>query len=338
MLKANTIKTFFFRMLCGFFLGVSVVAPGVSTSVMAVIMGIYRELIEIISNPFKNFKRNVLYILPMGLGAVLSVLLLIQGFTFLFDNYPTQFSLLFVGLVAGGLPYIFKQANTKRLSVREIAAILLAFAAAATVGFFGRGLAVEAANTSLLYLCLAGLVSGVASMMPGMSVSVVLMLFGVYNHLLKTAAMLFTDMLYVASIAVPVGICFVVGMILFSNVTKRIFERHKSLAYLLVFGFMCGTLITIFPKALPTTAMGWVSSIAALGIGLCISGAFQWLGKKLRVDELKEELESAPAAPGRETAAAVPPDSDNPSEAAAASAMPVAGQDKPDPDDLHSAD
>ena len=69
MSKTKT-NNFFYRMLCGAFLGISVIAPGISGSIMAVMMGIYDDLINIISNPFKNFKKNFFFILPMGIGAV----------------------------------------------------------------------------------------------------------------------------------------------------------------------------------------------------------------------------------------------------------------------------
>ena len=76
-MKRNKAGQFFYRMLCGAFLGISVIAPGISGSIMAVMMGIYDELISIISNPFKKFKANFTYLLPMGIGALGSILLLL---------------------------------------------------------------------------------------------------------------------------------------------------------------------------------------------------------------------------------------------------------------------
>mgnify|MGYP003295400634 CR=1 FL=1 len=57
------IKNFVYRMLCGFLLGTTIIAPGVSSSIMAVIMGIYNDLIEIVSAPFKNLKKNIIYVI-----------------------------------------------------------------------------------------------------------------------------------------------------------------------------------------------------------------------------------------------------------------------------------
>ena len=55
----SRVKKFLYRVLCGFFLGLSVFAPGFSGSVIAITMGIYKDLVGIASNPFKRFKQNV---------------------------------------------------------------------------------------------------------------------------------------------------------------------------------------------------------------------------------------------------------------------------------------
>ena len=59
-MSKSGVTGFFYRMLCGAFLGISIIAPGISGSIMAVMMGIYDELIGIISNPFKNLKKNII--------------------------------------------------------------------------------------------------------------------------------------------------------------------------------------------------------------------------------------------------------------------------------------
>lgn len=278
-------KRFLFRLLCGFFLGVSVIAPGVSGSVMAVMMGIYRDLINIISNPFKNFKRNLFYLLPMGIGAVVSLAVFVKLFAFLFEHYPTPARLLFMGLIAGGLAEVFRQARSVRFKRHYIIGILAAFAIALTVGMLARGgSALETDHLSLWFLCAAGAVAGVSSMVPGMSVSMILMLFGVYDYLLQAASAFTYDLMHTISVILPVGLCFLIGMVLFSNLTKIIFDRFPGLAYYMVFGFMCGTLFAIFPASLPDTAGGWAVCILMFLAGLLISGMFQFLGKKFNAE------------------------------------------------------
>ena len=279
-------KTFLFRVMCGFFLGVSVVAPGVSGSIMAVMMGIYRELIEIASNPFKNFKDNVLYLLPMGIGGLASLIIFVKLLAFTFDKYETQSQILFIGLIAGGLIEVYQQVKKADTRWYYSLAAFVAFGIVLGIGFLeSSGGEVQTAGFSMGYLCIAGGVAGALSIVPGMSVSLVLMLFGVYNYLLQTASAFTTDLMAVLSIAVPVGLCFVAGLILVSKVIKILFDRYPGFAYFMVLGFMGGTLATIFPDQLPVTAVGWILCGFLFLAGLLISIGFQLLGRKFKAEE-----------------------------------------------------
>lgn len=281
-MKSLHIKDFFYRILCGFLLGTSIIAPGVSSSVIAVIMGIYNDLIEIVSNPFKNLKKNIIYLIPMGIGALASFVLLLQVLDWLFANYPIPAYFLFIGLIAGSLPTVFKEANSGKFRKRYAIAILIAFSVAVTIGMLAKfNVAVRAETTNVLYNALSGGISGIASMIPGMSISMILMMLGVYESLLAAASGF--DIMTI----LPVGICFVVGMVLFSRLTKYVFNRFHSFGYYMVSGFMMGSIISIFP-GLPKDAITWVLALAAIAFGLFISFLFQVLGKSLKREENSE--------------------------------------------------
>ncbi len=273
---------FFYRVLCGAFLGISIIAPGISGSIMAVMMGIYDDLLEIVSNPLKNFKRNFIYILPMGIGAVLSIFLLLQVLDLLFEYYPTPAYLLFIGLIAGSMPTVAEEIR-KPFKKRCIIGLVGAFAFAIAIGLLAKSGAVTTAATvsdtvPLWYLSVSGAIAGVTGMIPGMSVSMMLMMLGVYEPLLNAAANF--DVLTAA----PVAICFLIGMVLFSKLTKRIFTQYRNLAYFMVLGFMTGSVFNIFP-ALPVGLPEWLLSAAGIGVGVGISILFRHLGKKFKTGD-----------------------------------------------------
>ncbi|MBR6681452.1 MAG: DUF368 domain-containing protein [Clostridia bacterium] len=285
-MKNNTVKDFFYRMFCGLFLGISVIAPGISGSIMAVMMGIYDDLINIISNPFKNFKKNFVYLLPMVIGAGAGILVLIQALDFLFEHYPVPAYLLFMSLIAGSIPTVFKEARKGIIKKKYFIGVFLALCFALTIGLLAKSeyvVAVDTANTATtamrVYLPIAGGVAGMMSMIPGMSVSMVLMMFNVYEPLLSAAKSF--DVITI----MPVGIAFLVGMVLFSNITKTVFKKFRTLGFLMVLGFMTGSIISIFP-GLPKDLLNWVLTIIAVAVGLTISYIFKLLGKKFNVDDL----------------------------------------------------
>lgn len=303
MNTAKSTKNFFFHILCGFFLGISVIAPGVSGSVIAVMMGIYKDLITIISNPFKNFKKNFFTVLSLGIGVIISFALGILFLSFLFDTYEVQAKMLFIGLVAGGLPSMYKTASKGgKTSAKFFIASVIAFIIAAGVGLIKRtGGGVVADNPAVFYVCIACFVAGMCSMVPGMSISMIFMLFGVYNHLMNTAADYTKDILGTAFTLLPPVLCFGVGMILFSKVTKFIFDRFTKTAYFLVFGFMCGTLTAVFPDTPPSSMTGWLACVLTFALGIAIAALFMYLGKRFGDDSGGEMSENEPDNENAET-------------------------------------
>lgn len=296
-MNKSKVNNFFYRMLCGAFLGISVIAPGISGSIMAVMMGIYDDLINIISNPFKNFKKNVLYLLPMGIGAVISMISLLNALNFLFENYTIPAYLLFMSLIVGSIPTVIEEAKKDKIKKVYFIGTAVAFAFALTIGFLAKSdaaISIDTANTAStamkIYLPICTGIAGMMSMLPGMSISMVLMMLSVYEPLLKLATDTmspqgwFTAVWYqnVVTIVIVV-LAFVVGMVLFSNITKLVFKRFRSLGFLMVLGFMSGSVISVFP-GLPQGALNWVLSIAAVTVGLSVSYLFKRLGKKFNVE------------------------------------------------------
>ena len=294
-MSKKSANNFFYRMLCGAFLGISVIAPGISGSIMAVMMGIYDDLITIISNPFKKFKNNFFFLLPMVIGAVVSMLLLLKVLDFLFANYTVPAYLLFMSLIAGSIPSVVDEARQTPIKKKYFIGTVLAFAFALTIGILAKTDFSIASNTASIpmeiYFPVCGAISGMMSMVPGMSISMLLMMFGVYEPLLTLATSLMSpDGWFTAEwfggvfTVATVVIAFLIGMVLFSNITKRVFEKYHSLGFLMVLGFMSGSLVSIFP-GLPSGWLNWVLSIVAIAVGLSISYLFKILGKKFNIKE-----------------------------------------------------
>lgn len=283
-------NSFVYRILCGFFLGISIFAPGVSGSVIAVMMGIYSRLLDIVANPLKDIKKNVKYLFPMGIGAAISFVLFVLVFSMLFEQYPKGTFLLFIGLIGGNLPVVFKDALSGGFRKRYLIGGAAAFAIAVTLGILNAGGRQATAGTlaaiPLVYLGVSGAVAGVCGMLPGMSISMVLMVFSVYEQLMQGAKSLLTmDFAALPKLALFVA-CFVAAMVAFSRITKYVLKKHRGLAYSMVFGFMCGSLIGIFLKMLNSSgSIHWLLGVLMAAIGLGISLLFMRLSKKFNTEE-----------------------------------------------------
>lgn len=287
-------KNFLYRILCGFCLGISVFAPGISGSIMAIIMGIYDKLIDIMANPFKNLKQNIKYLFPMGIGAVISLLLFILVFSYLFETYEKAVYMLFIGLIAGNLPMIYKEARKSEFKWYYLIGFVIAVAVAFIIGVMsentGSAQGIVAGN-NLFYLALCGAVGGFASLVPGMSISMILIVMGVYDSLIDTAKSFmtaiidkdFAGVLSGATVIAVVGIAFVLAMVLSSRLIKFVFEKFSGMAHFMVLGFLVGSIGGIF-CSLPSDGSN-VAGIIMLVIGLAISLLFVFLGKKVNIEE-----------------------------------------------------
>ena len=285
------IKRFIYRILCGFFLGLGIFAPGFSGSIIAIVMGIYQDLVRIATNPFKNFRQNARFLLPLGIGAAISAVLFVISFKFLFDKYEKATYLLFVGLIAGNFPVIYADIKKCGFKKRYLFGGAGAFAVALFLGVLSEGVGqvsgAEGITSGLPILALSGVAGGIAAPIPGMSVSMVLILTGVYSQLIFAAeSLLRMNFAYLF----PFGLfcaCAVAGLALASRGIKAVFERFPGFANSMVFGFAAGSLIGVLTQSLRLEDPGftWLLGGLMLAAGLAVSMLFVVLGKVMNKEE-----------------------------------------------------
>ena len=100
--------------LKGFFMGFANVIPGVSGGTIALILGIYEKFIGAISHFVSNLKENMKFLIPIGIGMVLSIVLLSNVIDYSYKHAPIPTCLFFVGLVIGGIPMLFGKVKDKK--------------------------------------------------------------------------------------------------------------------------------------------------------------------------------------------------------------------------------
>lgn len=287
-------KQFFYRALCGFLLGIAVLAPGISGSVIAVVMGIYEKLLDIIANPLKDFKRNIGWLVPLGIGAAASFGLFVLFFNSLFERYPLAAGLLFFGLVAGNLPAVIKDARQSPLKPVYLIPMAAGFALALGLGILRLGAGESAAPDALWYFAVCGLVAGVCSMVPGVSISLILILLGVYDRLLSAARGCLDELLGLLGVnggaqgfssillAAVTALSFAVGMVAFSRLTRLLISRCRAPVYWTILAFVCGSLGALL-ISLPYARFGqeWAQSVCSLVLGVGLALGFVALGRRI---------------------------------------------------------
>lgn len=235
----NFLSTF----LKGLAIGIGAIAPGVSGGALAVIFGIYENLTYAIANIFKDFKRRVLYLFPIGLGGILGILLFSNIIEYLFQHYNIEVRYLFIGLMIGTFPSLFKIANKNGFKKKYAIFFLIALSSTILFALLGNGITdiVSGDTPEFLHLIIYGVIIGFGTIVPGVSSSVILMYIGAYNVVLSAIASINIPML------IPMGIGFVFSFLLLAKIISLLFQYAYGYTYYAVLGFVIGTIIPIFP-------------------------------------------------------------------------------------------
>lgn len=272
--------------LKGMVIGIANIIPGVSGGTMMVSMGIYDKLIHCITHLFKEFKKSVLFLLPIAIGMLVAIAASSFGLTWLFEHYPIQTNLLFVGLIIGGLPAILKKVKGKKVNIGHIVAGLLFFALVVAFAVMGEteGTAADLSFgvVNVLKLFGVGIIASATMVIPGVSGSMVLMLMGFYQPILNAIKDFFSALadfdiqgiLTGCGILVPFGIGVVAGIFGIAKLVEIIFDKFPLYAYWAIIGLIVSSPIAIylmgtFPALTAVSALtGAVALIVGFGIAM----------------------------------------------------------------------
>jgi len=275
----------------GALIGIANIIPGVSGGTMAVSMGIYDKLISCISHPFKDIKSNFLFLIPIALGMGIAIIASAFGIDYLFESFPLQTNLLFIGLIMGSLPAIYGKVKAVTMRMGHILAAVIFFAVVVGMammnGSGGGYVALEPTVTGITLLFLVGVLASATMVIPGVSGSMMLLLLGYYNPILDTIKAFFVAVLGldfpalfgIVLILVPFGVGVLAGTIVIAKIIEVIFERYPTYAYWGIIGLLFGSPVAILMVGTfyEVTITGIVTGIIALSCGLFISNK---LGEK----------------------------------------------------------
>ena len=266
----KSIKDTIYTSACGAWIGGTMTVPGVSGGSMAMILGVYDRLIASVNGIFSREKRkdSILFLIKFMLGAVVGLFLVSSLISGTLEKFPEPTRYFFLGAVAGGAPMIFRSAKIKKVSIPVILYPIVGIAAALLISLIPEGLfemkndSFFAVLLSIVVQLLGGIVIAIALVLPGISVSQMLLVLGVYENL--TGAVKALDIVTLISFA-PLVIGTLGGIFLTTGILEKLMKKHPTASYLIVFGFILGSLPELFP-GLPT-GWNWIPCILLAAVG-----------------------------------------------------------------------
>ena len=262
---------FILNFCMGILMGAGAILPGISSGVLCVIFGIYEKLVNSVLNLFKNFKEHFLFLFPISLGIFIGVLALGNILKYLFNTFPIQTKLAFIGLILGEIPILFKKANNgKGFRLHYLLYLLLTFIIGFLLIILENKLNIplfKTENVNFLYLILCGFLMSIGIVVPGVSSSVILMILGVYHIYLSAVSSLNLVIL------IPIGIGIIIGGILFLHLIKYLLEHYYTKTFYCIIGFVLGSVLILIPKF--SFNLEGIISLAIFFICFCLASQLE---------------------------------------------------------------
>lgn len=238
----------------GIVLGVAFVIPGVSGGTLAVLMGIYEELIEAASNFYKNmvnFKKYFMYLLPIGLGIIFSVAVFAKLIKFGLDKAPIITILIFLGMIIGGIPALVRNVKGTKINLKDMTLMLVGLIIVISMLIFHKSnsnvVLTNMSITGYITLFLVGAIAAVTMVVPGISGSFTLMLIGYYEPILN----LVNDITSFKNLGPNLILIFIfmlgvfIGIIFISKIIEWCLKHYKRETYYAIIGFVLSSIISV---------------------------------------------------------------------------------------------
>ncbi|MCI5773651.1 MAG: DUF368 domain-containing protein, partial [Erysipelotrichaceae bacterium] len=240
------------NILNGILMGVANVIPGVSGGTIAVVLGFYDRLMDCITINFKVIKKNLPFLIPLGLGVVIGVVGLSKLMEILFAKFPQQTYFAFIGIILGSLPAIFTKARLTSPKIKAVpwVGFIIAFAIMAFLALFNG----DAESGSVLYrtltpesfiACLIAMAIAVATMIiPGISGSMILIVMNMYQTIYFEVLNNFN-----IPLLIPSAIGGVIGLFGGAILIRYLLAHFNQLTYMIIVGLLVGSIFQLIVQA-----------------------------------------------------------------------------------------
>ena len=258
--------------LRGVAIGIANIIPGVSGGTMMVSMGIYDDVIRAVTGIFTHLKKSIRLLFPYALGMLIGIVGLSFVIGYLFEKYPFQTAMLFIGLILGGLPLILPKVRGARPSMFELALFAVFFTLIIWMQYWETGVDrnLDFGLGTVVRLFVVGTFAAATMVIPGVSGSMLLMSLGYYapiinriNSFIVAAVTLNYEQIFQCmGVLVPFGLGVIAGVFLVAKLVEYLLAKHERKTYFGILGLVASS---------PVAVLGSIS-IGTLNLGAVLAG------------------------------------------------------------------
>lgn len=277
--KKFSVVQFVIKVLQGALIGLGAVLPGISGGVLCVVFGIYKTIMEFLADPFRKFKTHVPKLIPIGIGGVIGFLGIANVLSILLERYPAPSVCLFIGLIGGMLPSLFREAGEQGRSTKSYVSMVIAMIVVFALLISLKVLSVQITPNFVWYL-FCGFCLALSVIAPGMSFSTLLMPLGLYEPFVGGIGSL--DF----SVLIPGGIGALATVILFAKAVDSLFKKHYSVSFHAIVGVVIAATIMIIPvESFTVSVTSAVINVVCVVVGVVAALALDKFNSKFAVEK-----------------------------------------------------
>ena len=263
------------KVLQGALIGLGAVLPGISGGVLSVVFGVYRPIMELLSDPVHKWRSRLPGLFPYMIGSAAGFLGVANLLSYVLETYPEPSVCVFVGLIVGMLPSLWREAGEQGRNVGNVILSCVTLVAMLSLLFWLQNSqnTVEPGFFSFLFCGFAFALSVIA---PGMSFSTILMPLGLYTPFVEGIGHVRPEVL------LPGVAGCVVTFICLAKLVNRLFERHYALMFHGIFGIVgAATVMTVPWGSFATSADAASRNLFCMAAGIVAALLLEVMNEKM---------------------------------------------------------
>ena len=253
----GVIMKHFIDVLRGFCMSLADSVPGVSGGTVAFILGFYDKFINSLNNLISGTKEEridaIKFLAKLLIGWAIGMALAVLVLTNLFEKHIYAVSSVFLGFIVFAIPVIILQEKeTMKGKYINIIFTIIGIAIVALITFFnpvsGEGTSIDISSLNIglcIYVFIAAMVAISAMVLPGISGSTLLLIFGLYIPVISAIKELLHFNLSYLPVIIIFGLGVIIGILLIIKLIKKALEKFRPQTIYLIIGLMIGSLYAI---------------------------------------------------------------------------------------------
>jgi putative membrane protein len=229
------------RALKGALIGTGFILPGVSGGALAAVFGLYERIIAFLSHPFRHFTRDVVFFIPVVIGALVGMVLLSVPLSYVLERYEAFALMFFVGAILGTFPALWREAGVQGRRPYHFGIGIAALAATLFLLALAESTNTAALPQNILTWALAGALIALGVLVPGMSPSNFLVFFGLYKPMVDAFKT------FDLSVLLPIGVGALLCLLLFSKLMEWLLSKAYAGIFHAILGMVAASTVMIIP-------------------------------------------------------------------------------------------